>query len=134
MTSRLDCLNALNELFPPVAAVWNNWNTYYTRAGIDMTDHLQIAEMTPEAQRKNMERQLVDALQWNYIDKEEIRNAMALSWMAHPEMFDALKFKLWGRMAGWLTRCKKMIARLDRRRVKELKNWVKKIEQVKKVK
>jgi hypothetical protein len=133
MPSRLDCLEALNELFPPVAAVWNNWNMYYSRAGIDMTDHNLIAEMTPEAQRQNMERQLVNALQRNYADREEITNAMCLSWIAYPEMFDALKFKLWGRMPGWMTRCKKMIARLDARRVKQLKYTIKlfKIEEVK---
>lgn len=125
MPSRLDCLEALNELFPPVAAVWNNWNVYYSRAGIDMSDHNMIAEMTPEAQRQNMERQLVNALQWNYADKEEIRNAMCLSWLAYPEMFDALKFKLYGRMPGWLTRCKKMITRLDTRHVKQLKYTIK---------
>ena len=106
---------------------------YYSRAGIDMTDHNLIAEMTPEAQRQNMERQLVNALQRNYADREEITNAMCLSWIAYPEMFDALKFKLWGRMPGWMTRCKKMIARLDARRVKQLKYTIKlfKIEEVK---
>ena len=133
MPSRLDCLEALNELFPPIADVWNNWNTYYSRAGIDMSDHNLIAEMTSEDERQRMERQLVNALQRNYVDREEIRNAMCLSWLAYPEMFDALKFKLWGRMPGWLTRCKKMIARLDTRRVKQLKNIIKfyKIEEVK---
>jgi len=133
MPSRLDCLEALNELFPPVAAVWNNWNTYYSRAGIDMSDHNLIADITSEDERKRMERQLVNALQQNYADKEEIRNAMALSWLAYPEMFDALKFKLYGRMSGWMTRCKKMIARLDTRRVKQLKYTIKlfKIEEVK---